>query len=538
MRVLVRPSTKRIESAWSFALSACLHGSVLAWVALAPLIPKAGPASLYEQEIRPHADRLVWYSLRDPLPDIAPSDRPFIHRPRAHTPSPKTLVAGVKDTGHPQMIWLPAPPLDKPQIVPSPNIVAFTPSRPVRRFTPLDQPHPKLLTPVLPEAPQLSASQEAAVPLPPLARPRPRAFTPPAEEHVQAFRPTLPTAPELTVASASQTVLQSALPRIQPARRSFIPPVEAKHAPILQPAALPDAPQVTAKSTAEAPLIPLTPAARAVRPFAIPEELRKPARPVDPLAASPEISAANRTPDVALAIVGLLPARPAEIPAPKASQEAGFSAGPQPQPAADLASATTRQIVVPGLLAETAPQDHQPSLLAGLEPPTSARNVMAAARAVRVTALASTMAVPGSLPVAAPQGSRLTGRLVYSVAIQMPNVTSYSGSWIIWFAERAPIPGQSPDIRPPLALRKVDPKYIPAAAAEKIEGKVRLAAVIRPDGHVEAVELLQHLDDRLDRSAQEALSQWEFAPATRNGAPVEVDAVFEIPFRLAPRSPR
>jgi TonB family protein len=90
-------------------------------------------------------------------------------------------------------------------------------------------------------------------------------------------------------------------------------------------------------------------------------------------------------------------------------------------------------------------------------------------------------------------------------------------------------------MRPPLPLHKVDPKYIPAAADERVEGKVRLAAVIRRNGRVEAVTLLHHLDDRLDRSAEEALAKWEFEPALRNGAAVDVDAVFEIPFRLAPR---
>jgi outer membrane biosynthesis protein TonB len=43
------------------------------------------------------------------------------------------------------------------------------------------------------------------------------------------------------------------------------------------------------------------------------------------------------------------------------------------------------------------------------------------------------------------------------------------------------------------------------------------------------------LDDRLDRSAQEALAKWEFVPAVRDGVPVDVDAIFEIPFHLAPR---
>ena len=68
-----------------------------------------------------------------------------------------------------------------------------------------------------------------------------------------------------------------------------------------------------------------------------------------------------------------------------------------------------------------------------------------------------------------------------------------------------------------------------------MEGTVRLFAVIRKDGRVDSVALLRRLDDRLDRSAGEALAKWEFTPALRNGLPVEVDAVFEIPFRLRPR---
>jgi vitamin B12 transporter len=94
------------------------------------------------------------------------------------------------------------------------------------------------------------------------------------------------------------------------------------------------------------------------------------------------------------------------------------------------------------------------------------------------------------------------------------------------------------DMRPPIAVHKVDPKYIVTAVEERVQGIVRLAAVIRRDGHVQEVELLQHLDERLDRSAKEALIKWVFEPAQRNGVPVEVDAVFEIPFRLAPKSSR
>jgi len=127
----------------------------------------------------------------------------------------------------------------------------------------------------------------------------------------------------------------------------------------------------------------------------------------------------------------------------------------------------------------------------------------------------------------------LEGRVIYTLAIQMPNVTSYSGSWMVWYAERRQAGGGT--MRAPNPVRKVDPKYIAAAAAEGVQGVVRLGALIRKDGVVEDVKLLRHLDDRLDRSAMESLAKWQFEPATRGGAPVEVDAVFEIPFRLAPK---
>jgi TonB family protein len=128
------------------------------------------------------------------------------------------------------------------------------------------------------------------------------------------------------------------------------------------------------------------------------------------------------------------------------------------------------------------------------------------------------------------------------MTVQMPNITSYTGSWMIWFAERRSDAalGHVPvgKVSAPVPLRKVDPKYFPAAMADRVEGKVRLAAVIQKDGHVGSIRVLQALDDRLDKSAQEAMDKWLFEPALRDGQPVEVDAVIEIPFHLAPRTPR
>ena len=89
---------------------------------------------------------------------------------------------------------------------------------------------------------------------------------------------------------------------------------------------------------------------------------------------------------------------------------------------------------------------------------------------------------------------------------------------------------------PARAAGLVDPKYIRTAAEERVEGTVRLFGVIRKDGSVDSVELLRRLDPRLDAAAVAALEKWKFAPAERKGAPVEVDAVFEVPFHLAPKT--
>jgi TonB family protein len=124
------------------------------------------------------------------------------------------------------------------------------------------------------------------------------------------------------------------------------------------------------------------------------------------------------------------------------------------------------------------------------------------------------------------------------MAIQMPNITSYIGSWLMWYSERTARPISTAVITPPVVHRKVDPKYIAAAVSERVEGTVRLTAVIRKDGTIGAVELSRGLDERLDRTAQEALAKWQFAPAMRNGEPIDVDILVEIPFRLAPRAER
>jgi TonB family protein len=48
---------------------------------------------------------------------------------------------------------------------------------------------------------------------------------------------------------------------------------------------------------------------------------------------------------------------------------------------------------------------------------------------------------------------------------------------------------------------------------------------------VDAVRVLSSGDDRLNEYARSALARWRFQPATKNGKPVDLQAVVMIPFR-------
>jgi TonB family protein len=117
----------------------------------------------------------------------------------------------------------------------------------------------------------------------------------------------------------------------------------------------------------------------------------------------------------------------------------------------------------------------------------------------------------------------------YSLILNMPNLTSASGSWIIRFAELKESDNKVP-IAAPVATSKYDPAYPAEALRDNVEGIVKLYAIIHADGTVGGVKLLNGVDPRLDEAAERALSRWQFRPGTKNGDPVELEAVVLIPF--------
>jgi TonB family protein len=123
------------------------------------------------------------------------------------------------------------------------------------------------------------------------------------------------------------------------------------------------------------------------------------------------------------------------------------------------------------------------------------------------------------------------GKRYYSLTLNMPNLTSASGSWVVRFAELNPSPVRG-DLTAPVATDKVDPAYPAELMRGGVEGIVVLYAVIHSDGNVGEVRVLRGFDARLDENARTALSRWHFRPAMKNGEAVDFEAVVQIPFRV------
>ncbi|HXX16856.1 MAG TPA: TonB family protein [Candidatus Eremiobacteraceae bacterium] len=138
-----------------------------------------------------------------------------------------------------------------------------------------------------------------------------------------------------------------------------------------------------------------------------------------------------------------------------------------------------------------------------------------------------------TLPPGAPPEQIFSSHRVYSMNVDMPNLNSVTGSWIIHFSEMH-LPGAPRGTGPvsaPTPLRKVDPKYPQDLIQEHVEGEVILYGVIRADGSVDSIQLVHRLDSQLDANSIAAFSQWKFTPATKDGQPVAIEAIVHIPFR-------
>jgi len=87
-------------------------------------------------------------------------------------------------------------------------------------------------------------------------------------------------------------------------------------------------------------------------------------------------------------------------------------------------------------------------------------------------------------------------------------------------------------IAAPELVHEVKPDYTEEARRRSLAGDVLLEIIVRSDGRVGSVRILQGLGAGLDQRAVGAVRQWRFLPARRLGTPVDVIVEVAVEFRL------
>ncbi len=532
------PGSSRGSRAGAFVLSLGVHGAVVALLTTASQHGWLDVKPVHAQRALLREHKILWYTPTAELPPVEPLETPAEPAPdrdrRSDVIRPQRIEARSPSPESRRQMVLQAPPqLRLERDVLSANVLAWNPTAPVAPKPSFQLPEPKAPQPRTlaeeAEAPQVTAAApRPAAPLaieparwsaPPFRMPAPEPRRPTAQPLVAEAPSVAAAAPGLI---APVAIEPAQLPRFQ---LSAGAPPPARPGELSTPA-----PQVATSATPVAAPLGIAPARLPERPrFEMPAGRNggQPPPRRELAMAAPDVPA---QPAPATVIVGLDPT-PQPAPPPPGNRSAQFSAGPEAGSGSEAPVVVARAAVrVPNLSIAPAPG---PTMtrppLAGVNPAEFRRQLLAP--------LAASRALAASATTPADTTGVLQGSTVYSMAVDMPNITSYDGSWIVRFTE---VGGSSPDdlLTAPVPLRKVDPKYNAAAAAEKVEGKVLLYAVIRRDGRVDQVRLVQGVDERLDTSAVEAFSKWQFQPGTKNGAPVDLEAVVQIPFRAGPRASR
>jgi periplasmic protein TonB len=84
----------------------------------------------------------------------------------------------------------------------------------------------------------------------------------------------------------------------------------------------------------------------------------------------------------------------------------------------------------------------------------------------------------------------------------------------------------------PRALETPDPEYSEEARKAKYQGTVVLWLIVGPDGKPHDIKVSRPLGMGLDQKAVEAVRNWKFQPAMKDGKPVAVQINVEVNFRL------
>ncbi len=474
----------------SFVLSILFHAVVVGGLLLLPRgnsEERARRRPIYDELIRPEERKLVWYTVPKKLPEVSAEERiGKFPKPRAPKKAEVAIIATApKPKSVKQFIWQKVPKIEIHQDLPAPNLIAR------------------------------AAMAIPAPPPPPQPKPR---IDKPDTQGVKAPQPNIsPPAPNGDVNKA-QPIDAQPVEVAQP-RKAFVPPPPSQQPPRL----------VLPVQTADVPLpdasITGAPMARAVLPEGIGAPSFSNGAPPPPNGPPGPANAAGNG-KVDIAVVGLHPNDKGAV--PDGSRPGQFAQAPT---VGELATGEVKGGVgVPNL---TIHDDRKAVPPPHVDAPRKIVLYADRLRSLPVSTLslplrASTRTIPARIE------AKFQGRDVYSMVIPIENIAGYTDDWIIWFAERDQKPGGAPSVRAPVPLRKFESvEPVPPGARTQI--RVQIQAVINKEGKFDRITLLRDLSSALESAVLRDVKSWEFTPATRDGVPVDIDAVLEIPFSLPPQ---
>jgi TonB family protein len=511
---------------------------------------------------------ITHYQLSEYLPAItparekpAPPVRKQSQRPDPEYAAQEIISLHIEHSSKQQTIVQPSPNLI-PQDVPLPNLIVSSaiPGAPVVsgrqvQNLPLDVP------PAVPPPSQIANRSQITFPVSPLPEVIPPASSvasehnlaelpaerpnvvPPSPSIATAHRtPALPLTGPIVVAPSQSIALHHPQQLSLPAQTPDIAPpptsIAANHS--IAQALRNDAPQVIPPAQAAARrhlarglpnLAPqVVPPAQLPASRNVPEAIADAAPQLVP--PSPPVAAGmNRPQEQAIGQLLALNARPAP-PAPTLTVPVGnrsgeFAAGPNGKTAASARPETVAGDMVSDPSHTSG--NTSASLFVGVPPTKITSDAVVAAPPTSPVSHASIPDIPSTDRI---DNQIFGARRRYSIRLSMPNLNSAGGSWTMRFAKLNSKPGPEEEISTPEAVVKVDPVYPASMIRDRVEGTVILYAIIRSDGSVASVRILEGFDSRLDDNARTALEQWRFRPGTRNGVPIDVEAVVRVPFRV------
>ena len=135
--------------------------------------------------------------------------------------------------------------------------------------------------------------------------------------------------------------------------------------------------------------------------------------------------------------------------------------------------------------------------------------------------------VPGGVPGGTPGG--VIGGIIGSVPTAAPPPPPAVKEVKAAAPQRIRVGGNVQQAR---LVRQPKPVYPPLARQARIQGVVRLTAIIAQDGTIQSLQVVSG-HPLLVPSALEAVKQWQYQPTLLNGEPVEVITQIDVNFTLS-----